>query len=65
MDPEKPSTGDFPGGIRDEPEERRRHDLWLDRAGSVKPASSEIIGVLVNSAGDQDVDGDAGAVEIR
>jgi predicted ATPase len=51
MDSEKPSIRHFPGGIRDEPEERRRHDLRLDQAGSIKPASSEIIGVLVTPPG--------------
>jgi hypothetical protein len=35
MDSEKPSTGDFPGGIRDEPKERRRHDLRLDHLGAI------------------------------
>ena len=47
MDSEKPSTRHFPGGIGDEPEERRHHDLrWISLARS-KPASSDTIGVLV------------------
>ena len=36
MDTEKPSTRRFPGGIRDEPEERRRHDLRLDHLGAIE-----------------------------
>jgi hypothetical protein len=45
MDTEKPSTRHFPGGIRDEPEERRHHDLQLnhctERKGLLACAKTE------------------------
>ena len=50
MDSEKPSTRHFPGGIRDEPEERRRHDLRLDHLGAIE-ARSDTIGVFVMPPG--------------
>jgi hypothetical protein len=46
MDSQKPSTRHFPGGIRDEPKERRRHDLRLDHLARSNP-DSDTIGVFV------------------
>ena len=64
MDSEKPSTGDFPGGIRDEPKERRHHHLRLDHLGAIEARLGHHR--RVRYAGeDQDIDGDAGAVEMR
>jgi hypothetical protein len=51
MHREKAPAGDFPGRIRDEPYERRRHDFRLDEAGALETPSSEIIGVLVTPPG--------------
>ena len=36
MDTEKPPTRHLRGGIGDEPEERRHHDLRLDHRGAVE-----------------------------
>ena len=36
MDSEKPPTRHVPGGIRDEPQERRHHHLRLDHLGAIE-----------------------------
>ena len=57
MHSKKPPTGDVPGSIGDEPEERRRHHLWLDQFGAVE---ARLIGnhrSIGHSTWNQDVHG--------
>jgi hypothetical protein len=63
MDTEKPSTRHFPGGIRDEPEERRRHDLRLDHLGAIQARFGHHRRVRY-AARDQDVNGHSGAAQV-
>ena len=56
MDSEKPPTRHFTGGIRDEPEERRRHDLRLDHLGAIEARFGHHRRVRY-AARDQDVNG--------
>jgi hypothetical protein len=64
MDSEKAPTGDFPGSIGDEPNQRRRHDLRLDHLGAIE---ARVVGHhrrVGDPAGHQNVDGHTGTVEV-
>src|SRR5580700_9234193 len=63
MDTEKPSTRHFPGGIRDEPEERRHHDLRLNHLGAIEARCGHHRRVRY-PARDQDVNGHSSTVQI-
>jgi len=64
MNTEEPSARDFPGSIGDQPDKRRRHHLRLDHLGAIEARVGHHRRVRC-PAGNQNIDADAGAVEIR
>jgi hypothetical protein len=61
---EEPPTRHFPGCIGDKPEERRHHNVWLDQLGAIEARFIGDHRGVGHAAGDQHVDGDAGAVQV-
>jgi hypothetical protein len=64
MDSEKAPTGDFPGGIGDEPEEWRHHGFLVGSSGAIEARFVGHHRSIGDPAGDQNIDRDGGAAEV-